>query len=261
VLGEDPDDFEGMGYLGYAYAEVDSAEKAGQAFAKAIEGLTAKGDKKKIEWAIANRDHFWDPRLQRWVDKIKAGGRLYSDYCGKVASPDEQKLKDEATRNYDLAVASLTRASYYKPGDSKTLGNLGTVYRLRCDYERAESIFSEALKTAPNDKDLMDALHTSRVSRANTMIDAKDYDAAIAMYSRLSTTAATDVGVQSGLADAYFKRAQTWTPATCRRSPRSAEEAGAERRRARPPQGRGLRFAAAHGLQQGRRRLCEVRRG
>src|SRR5258706_9487807 len=52
---EDPNDFEALGYLGWAYAETDSFRPAGIYFQKSIEGLTAKGDKKKIEWAAENR--------------------------------------------------------------------------------------------------------------------------------------------------------------------------------------------------------------
>src|SRR5262249_54380422 len=48
---EDPSDAEAMGYLGWAYAEIDSAGPAGKAFAASIAGLTAKGDKKKADWA------------------------------------------------------------------------------------------------------------------------------------------------------------------------------------------------------------------
>src|SRR5437867_3400177 len=48
--GEDPIDFEAIGYLGWAYAEVDSACLAGKAFAASIKGLEAKGDVKKVDW-------------------------------------------------------------------------------------------------------------------------------------------------------------------------------------------------------------------
>src|SRR5436190_7964656 len=56
---EDPADLEAVGYLGWALAEVDSCGPAGAAFQKAIDGLTAKGDKKKVDPVAANRDHYW----------------------------------------------------------------------------------------------------------------------------------------------------------------------------------------------------------
>src|SRR2546422_2243386 len=56
---EDTSDVEALGYLGQAYAEVDSAGPAGQAFAKAIEKLTARGDKKKLDVVTTNRNHYW----------------------------------------------------------------------------------------------------------------------------------------------------------------------------------------------------------
>src|SRR5262245_44661642 len=56
---EDPADLEALGYLGWAYAEVDSAGPAGQWFQKSIDGLTAKGDKKKVEIVSNNRESYW----------------------------------------------------------------------------------------------------------------------------------------------------------------------------------------------------------
>src|SRR5262245_60040057 len=53
---EDPNDFEAIGYMGWAYAEAESAGAAGDAFNKAIAGLHAKGDAKKEEWATNNRN-------------------------------------------------------------------------------------------------------------------------------------------------------------------------------------------------------------
>jgi len=44
---EDSADYEAIGYLGWAYAEVDSCGPAGRWFAKAIDGLNARGDKKR----------------------------------------------------------------------------------------------------------------------------------------------------------------------------------------------------------------------
>ena len=56
---EDPQDFEALGYLGWAYAELDSAGPAGQAFKAAIAGLQAKGDKKRVDVVLTNRDSYW----------------------------------------------------------------------------------------------------------------------------------------------------------------------------------------------------------
>jgi hypothetical protein len=41
---EDAEDFEAIGYLGWAYAEIGNFEKAGEAFNASVEGLTAKGE-------------------------------------------------------------------------------------------------------------------------------------------------------------------------------------------------------------------------
>jgi len=62
---EDPKDFEAIGYLGWAYAEVDSACAAGKAFQTAIDGLTTKGDKKKLELAVNHRYQYFDAHVTR----------------------------------------------------------------------------------------------------------------------------------------------------------------------------------------------------
>ena len=56
---EDPGDAEALGYLAWAYAEVESAGPAGKAFADAIAALQAKGDRKKVDWATGNRNSYW----------------------------------------------------------------------------------------------------------------------------------------------------------------------------------------------------------
>src|SRR5262249_2436350 len=60
---EDPEDAEALGYLGWAYAELDSCGPAGKAFASAIEKLKAKNDPKKADIATNNRDSYWANRF------------------------------------------------------------------------------------------------------------------------------------------------------------------------------------------------------
>jgi tetratricopeptide (TPR) repeat protein len=211
-VAEDPKDLESLGYLGYVYAQVDSAALAGQAFARAIEGLTARGDKKKADWAIANRDHFWTIAFNDGINKIGEAQSMYSDYSASPSSPDEEKLKAEATVRYEEAIASLTRAWRLKPGDVRTIRNLGAVYAFRSEFDRAAAVFREGLEAARNDSSLVEALGAIRVNQAGALVEAKKYDEAIALYESLAKSDASNAGPQMGLADAHFRRAQTWSP-------------------------------------------------
>src|SRR5215467_11759845 len=60
---EDPADYEATAYLGWAYAELDSAGPAGKWFDVAIKGLASKNDVKKKEWAESNRNSYWAKKV------------------------------------------------------------------------------------------------------------------------------------------------------------------------------------------------------
>ena len=106
---EDPADLEALGYLGWAYAELDSAGPAGAAFQKAIDGLTAKGDVKKVSLWSNNRESYWARAYNDGISKLHDAGVAWPEYT-KTPSADEKALKDEATKLYEAAILSLTRA-------------------------------------------------------------------------------------------------------------------------------------------------------
>lgn len=203
---EDPEDFEALAYLGWAYAEIDSARAAGEAFEKAIAGLKAKGDK-KADWAVSNRESYWAKYFNEGVADIQAGQTAYSDYAKEPADDAERALKAEATNKYAAALAALDRAGHLKPGDGRTIRNLGTVHALMGDLVKAEAVLREGVATCPGDSDLVDALALVRRNHAGRLLDEKRYDEAIAFYGELIKANPNDADLRSGLADAYFKRA------------------------------------------------------
>lgn len=205
---EDPNDFEAIGYLGWAYAEVDSSRLAGEAFTKSIEGLKQK-DPKKVEWATQNRESYWATAFNDGIAKINAAQSIYPDFLKEPANDADKTMKAEALKNYDLALTSLTRASLLKPGDPKTLRNLGSVYAFMGEFGSAENLFKAGLQAAPNDSALLVALKSVRANAAGQLIDQKKYDEAIALYADLVKTEPSNSDLHLGLADAYFKRAQS----------------------------------------------------
>ena len=203
---EDPNDLEALGYLGWAYAEVDSAGPAGVAFQKAIDGLRTK-DPKKSDWVKNNRDSYWAGKFNEGISKINAAQEAYPDFTKAPENDADKTLRDEAAKNYAAAIQSLTRASLLKPGDPQTIRNLGSVYAFMGDFKSAEATFREGLKVAPSDSALNASIKSVRTGYASQLLDQKKYDEAIAYYTDLQKADPSNPDLYLGQADAYFKRA------------------------------------------------------
>ena len=203
---EDPEDLEAMAYLGWAYAEIDSAGPAGAAFEKAIAGLKAKGDK-KATWAESNRESYWAKNFNEGVADIQAGQAAYADFTKEPADDGEKALKAEAASKYQAALAALGRAAALKPADARTARNLGTVHALMGDMLKAEAVLRAGLVAAPGDSDLVSALALVRRNYAGKLLDEKKYEEAIGFYEDLLKGSPDDADLHTGMADAYFKRA------------------------------------------------------
>lgn len=206
---EDPADHEAIGYLGWAYAELDSAALAGEAFEKAIAGLTTKGDKKKVEIVTGNRDHYYVAALNDGIAKINAAQTMYPDFTKEPGNDADKTLKQNAAQKYEEARVSLTRAARYKPTDPMPIRNLGSIYAFTGDYARAEATFQEGLKVAPSDSTLQMWMRQVRQNRARRLTDEKKYDEALAYYGELAKADPNNSDLHLGLADTYFKRAQS----------------------------------------------------
>lgn len=206
---EDPNDLEALGYLGWAYAELDSCGPAGRTFQKAIEGLTAKGDKKKAEWATQNRDSYWANALNDGIAKINEAQSAYPDFSHAPENDADRSLKEEATKKYNAAITSLTRAALLRPGHAPTIRNLGSVYAFMGDYATAKTAFENGLKAAPGDSALTQALALVRKNNASRLMDEKKYDEAIAEFTDLTKLQPNDSDLWLGLASALFSRAAT----------------------------------------------------
>jgi len=206
---EDPADFEAMAYLGWAYAEVDSAAPAGRAFAAAIKGLTDKGDKKKADWATGNRNSYWARAFNEGINHIQTAQQAYGVFTKPPADEAETTMRNQAKQSYDQAVASLTRASLLKPGDAQTLRNLGSTYAFMGDFQKAQAVFEDGLKQVPNDTTLVAALKAVRVNRARGLVDEKKFDEAIEAFNDLIKSDPDNSDHYLSLGDAYFRRAQS----------------------------------------------------
>jgi tetratricopeptide (TPR) repeat protein len=203
---EDSADAEALGYLGWAYAEVDSMGPAGKAFALSIAKLAAKGDNKKVEWATNNRNSYWANAFNDGIGKINAAQSAYPDYTKKPENDADQTLKDEATKRYQEAIGSLTRALLLRPNDAQTIRNLGSVYLFMGQYKQAADLYTAGLAVAPRDSALLAALGTARTNYANQLLEDRRYDEAVAYSTDLLKTNPNDPDLYRGIAEARFQQ-------------------------------------------------------
>jgi tetratricopeptide (TPR) repeat protein len=207
---EDPADLEALGYLGWAYAEVDSAGPAGTWFQKSIDGLSAKGDKKKLEMVVNNRESYWARAYNEGIKRIGDAQSAYPDYT-KAPSEDEKPLKEEAGKQFEAAILSLTRAKLLKPANAVTIRNLATAYALMGRFDEAETVLRNGLTEAAQDTavgGVRDALRTVRANKAGALLDAKKFDEAIGYYQELARAEPENSDHVMGMGSALFNRAQ-----------------------------------------------------
>jgi len=205
---EDPGDIEALGYLGWAYAELDSARQAGEAFDRAIAGFTAKGDKKKLDWVTNNRDAYWAKAFNDAIAKIQSAQEAYPEFTRAPENEADETLKQEARKRYDEALASLALASGLRPDHPQTLRSLGSVYAFMGEFQKAAEVFQRGLTIAPADTSLMTSMKSVRSAYASQLIREKRYDEALTYFESLAKTSPNDADVMVGLADAHFNRAR-----------------------------------------------------
>ena len=205
---EDSKDYEANAYLGWAYAELDSAGPSGRAFDAGIKGLQATGDQKKVSQWTDNRNSYWVRWYNEGVGKMKSAQEAYADFCKKPADDADKTLQAEAAKNYAQAEQSLMKASLMRPGEPNTLRNLGSLYTFRCEYQKAEVVFNEGLRLNPGDSLLTVGLKAARVNYANQLVDEQKYDEAEKFYTELAKTEPNNSDNFLSLADLHFKRGQ-----------------------------------------------------
>ena len=227
---EDPADLEALGYLGWAYAELDSAGPAGVAFQHAIDGLSAKGNKKALDIVSTNRESYWARANNDGIKKINDAQSAWPEYS-KTPSEDAKTLKAEATKSYNAAILSLTRAKLLKPHNAGTIRSLATAYALMGRFDEAETVLKNGQTEAAGDSavvGLAEVLKTVRANKAGAFLDAKKYNEAIEYYQELAKLEPNNSDHFMGLGSALFNRAQGKQDAAKRAEFKAAGEAYAK---------------------------------
>jgi tetratricopeptide (TPR) repeat protein len=204
---EDSLDFEAMGLLGKAYAEVDSAADAGIAFASALRGLEAKGDKKKLDIVRLDRLAAWVRWNNDGITRIQSAQQATEDLPLKAGAElnDDQK---RAVQLLDEAEPQLRRATAVLPDSVTSMRMLGYVFYLRGDFMGADDVLRQGLRRDPSNKPLLDMQRVVRRQHAQQLLDAKKYDEAIAYYGELLKESPDDGGLHTNVGEAYMQKAQ-----------------------------------------------------
>ena len=183
-LTEDPKDIEAWDYLGVAYAEMDSAEQSGQAFAQGIAKATDAGDEKKklLERLKANQQHYW-------VSYFNAAIKQY-----QTAVQSAPAGQNPAPESFLPAVEAMKKAVAEDQANPKGYCNLAAFQANAGKTEDAVATVEAGLKVAPGDSCLMQRKTQVGVSIGENALKTGDFAAAAAPYEKMLAANPQDAG-------------------------------------------------------------------
>ena len=209
--------------LARAYAELDSTEKAGQEFDKAVQV-----DPKRKKDADINRKHYailhfneglrFSQQEQKFneaavefekaidLDASDAGTLMNLGYAyGQLGK------KQESLAAYDSASKLYENAVELKTTDPNVYKNLGLAYAQLGRREEATAMFEKAASIAPTDEKAKRNLATVNLEQGNESFKQEKYAEAIKFYERALELGADSVNVMFQLGNCYFQEATAET--------------------------------------------------
>jgi tetratricopeptide (TPR) repeat protein len=174
---EDPNDNESWSYLGWAYAELDSAEQAGAAFDEAIKRLA--GDPKALERAKQNRHAYWVQYYNAGLTKYKEADQIFP--VGDLLNSKDSKV-DAAKAKLAESEVFFRKAVVLSPGeeDCKASNNLAVVLTLQGKFDESGAVAENGLKLCPNNEELKKRLEILKMNRVTGQLKSGDYETALA---------------------------------------------------------------------------------
>jgi tetratricopeptide (TPR) repeat protein len=200
---EDPKDGEAFGYLGWAYAELDSAEKAGAAFDQAMVKLA--NDPKKLKQVSDNREHYWvvyyNAGLQRYkdADQIVPLKDLLGSTDPKAA--DARAKLEQSAIEFRKAIAIL-------PSKAEAYNNMAVVLALQGRFDDAAAVVDQGLKVDPENENLKarkDSMYNNVVVK---LLEEGKYDEAVAQLEKSLERNPTDYGLLGRIAQTSYEHGQ-----------------------------------------------------
>lgn len=200
---EDPDDKESWSYLGWAYAELDSAEQAGLAFDEAEKRLAATP--KLLERAKQNRKSYWvqyyNAGLQKYkdADAILPVKEILNSSDPKVAAA-KAKLAESAE--------SFRMANLLSKKEISTYNNIAIVLALQGRFPEASAVIEQGLLIDPNNEELKTRKANMVGNRVTELLKSGDYEGALTTMDQMLERTPGDYGILVQAAQTAFERAQ-----------------------------------------------------
>jgi len=202
-IAEDPNDSEAWSYLGWAYAEVDSAAPAGAAFDEAIKRLA--GDPKPLEIARQNRKSYWVQYYNAGLSKYKEAdaiipvGEILESKDPKVAEAKAKLAESEVSYRKAVAISSKEIGAY---------NSLAVVLALQGKFEESSAVIEQGLAINPNDPDLLKRKESMITNAVTERLKANDYDGALTLMDNKLKKGGDEYGTLVLAAQTSFEQAQ-----------------------------------------------------
>ena len=192
-IAEDEDDYEAYDYLGRAYAELDSTERAGWAFRTGIALACADEDEKKLCQRMQdNQKFYWGTYFQSALDTYRLADTAPSD---------------EAKRDSIMAAAAkMWKAIEVYDQDGSTFCNLAAFYAQADTLDEAMRVVDLGLQKVPGDSCLVQRKSDLTVSMGVAAEARGEYDTAIATFETVLANDPSDMGTAGQLGQLYFKK-------------------------------------------------------
>lgn len=140
ATAQEPDNAEAWLWLGKAYAELDSTDKARAAFDKAasLEGPKYPNEKQAVDNAL---EHYWSVRHN--------DGLQYAKAAQDARATDKP---EEAKKDFRLALNQFKKARVYEPNKEETPRNMGVCYFNLGQVDSGLVLLQESRRLAPDNE-------------------------------------------------------------------------------------------------------------
>ncbi len=196
---EDPKDAEAWGYLGQAYAELDSAEQSGRAFNEAIARL--QSEPKTLKRITDNRDFYWKDYYNRGIARFNDARNLMPP----EEIPNSNDPKAEAAKAHLAEAAEFMRKSLaIDPKQSPTWNNLAIYLALQGKFDEATAAVNEGLSHLPTDEGLKDRKDSMYGNAVTDKVKANDFEGALGLLNAAIERNPKDFNALTRAADVSF---------------------------------------------------------
>jgi Flp pilus assembly protein TadD len=205
AIAEEPNNPEAFYKFGSALAEVDSLERAGFVFQRAVELAKAANDADAVKEAERSRDYYY---IQHWNQGIAArsdGSGLLDSLGSKIdtTKADVREVVKRANSQYAKSAEEFTKAALLKPNDPKPWNAKGSAYTLMGRTTEALAAYRKALEIDSTDVPARKNIRAAYAETARSLQSAGKWSEAAALFDTLVVQG--DTAVLIDLAVGYYE--------------------------------------------------------